>query len=261
MAMKVGLTARNSTELAKQLSEAMAEAMNPDVRFVSVDSVQLWKGNPWKHDNAVPRLAELLAINGQKSPVQVWRKNNTIYKGNHTKKALVYLGQNIEQVAHAIKDTVAGIRARITPELIKVEFTDFPSEAAAIAYGMADNNSGMGGEYDDDTLRRLLMVDEEYFTAKRTGFTEKELKAFKLSTAGGMDGLENVDLQGEIGDIGEFLILTFADAAQVARFKEAFSMSEKDRKMDFALLINAFNDEWRKFCEPDGQPANGEVPF
>jgi len=259
MALKVAAVgAGNSSKNVAKLAQTLA---NPDVRFVPIGSVELWKDNPWKHDNIIPRLAELMAINGQKSPVQVWRKNNTIYKGNHTKKALLYLGQHLEQVAHSIKDTVAGILSRVNPELIKVEFTDFPSETAATAYGMSDNNSGMGGEYDDDTLRKLLLADEEYYTSKRTGFTEKELKAFKLSTAGGMDGLENVDLQGDTGDIGEFLILTFADAALAARFKEAFSMSEKDRKLDFSLLINAFSDEWRKFCEPDGSPADGEIPF
>ena len=229
----------------------MAVKQVVDVRYVDVNSVQLWAENPWDHTSAIPRIAELIAINGQVSSVIVWRKNNTIYKGNHTKKALLYLGQNIDKVAHAIKDTTENILARVDPKMIKVEYRDFPSEAAANAYGIGDNNSSMGGEYNDDTLQKILMTDEEYFTAKRTGFSEKELKAFKLSTAGGMDGLENVDLQGEVGDIGEFLILTFADAALAARFKEAFSMSEKDRKLDFALLINAFNDEWRQFVSPD----------
>lgn len=239
----------------------MATKQLVDVRYVPINSVHNWAQNPWKHEAAIPRIAELIAINGQVSSVIVWRANNTIYKGNHTKKALVYLGQNLDKVAHAIKDTKENILARVNPDTIKVEYRDFPSDAAATAYGISDNNAGIGGEYDDQTLRSLMAVDEGYFTARRTGFTEKELKAFRMSTDGQVTGLENVDLQGDVGEMGEFMVLTFADKATADKFKEAFSLGEKDRKLDFSLLINAFSDEWRAFCEPDGQPVNGEVPF
>lgn len=218
-----------------------------DVRYVPINSVQFWKENPWNHDNAVPRLAELIAIHGQVPSVIAWKKNNVIYKGNHTKKALQYLSANIQKIAKTIGETPESILARVNPDQIKVEFRDFPSEAAANAFGISDNNASQGGEYDDEALRKLLRADEEYYNAKRTGFTEKELKSFRLSTVGSVGKLENIDLQGDTGEMGEFMILTFGNAECLAKFKEAFACGATDRKIDFSTLINAFNQEWADF--------------
>ena len=55
--------------------------------YIHFSKIHLWKNNPRKNDQAVPRLMELLKLHGQKSRIGVW--NNTIYKGNTTYKALV----------------------------------------------------------------------------------------------------------------------------------------------------------------------------
>jgi hypothetical protein len=216
-----------------------------DVQFVPVESVYFWAQNPWKHEDAVSRLAELLAIHGQVSPVIVWRKNNVIYKGNHTKKALLYLGANLDKVAKAISTEKyrcfpEDILAKINPGLIKVEFRDFPSEIAANAYGISDNNSSMGGEYNDAILRQLLLTDENYLTSARTGFSEKELKQFKLSATENMERLANIDMQGETAELGEFLILKFENAAILQQFKEATGMAKNERAIDYAKLVELF---------------------
>jgi len=231
-------------------------AQKIDSRFVPIDSVNFWKENPWKHDDEVPKLAELLAINGQVSPIIVWRKNNIIYKGNHTKKALLYLKQHNLEISKKLKISTEEILKNIDPSFIKVEFRDFPSEEAAIAYGMSDNNSSRGGTYDGDLLLQLMKQNESYFTKERTGFTEKEMNAFRLSTKGNMNELEKIDLSGGDDQLGEFMIITFDNQEIVKRFKNAFSIPQSERKIDFNQLYGVLLNEWKEYIQPniDGVP-------
>lgn len=224
--------------MALPLKKAVPVPAKTRSKFVHIGDVKNWTENPWKHEAVVPRLAELIAINGQVSPVVVWTLNNTIYKGNHTKKALMYLGENLAKVAKAIGDTEENILKRVEPTKIKVEWIDFPSDAAAVAYGMADNNSSMGGEYDDDLLRKLLKSDEGYFTTQRTGFTEKDMKAFALSGNSDRGRLDNIDLQGGGAALGSFLVLQFEDEGEMAEFREMVGMGKQERAFLFSDLRN-----------------------
>jgi hypothetical protein len=226
-------------------------AQKVDVRFVPIESVYQWKNNPWKHEAKIPELAVYLAINGQKSPVEVWSKNKVIYKGNHTQKALIYLGKNIDAIAKEIGQSVDEVLERINPEEIKVEFTDFPSEDAANAYGMSDNNSSQGGTYDEQMLRQIMSRDESFYDSKRTGFTEKELKAFRLSTQNDMTKLENIDLEGGTDQVGEFMIITFDNAGIVKRFKEVFQIPQTERKIDYNHMHAALSKEYADYISPD----------
>lgn len=129
-----------------------------DVQVVPIDSIKLWGKNPRTNDHAVEPLAKILDKHGQRSPVVVWRKNNTIYKGNTTWKALKKLGY---------------------PE-IKVQFEDFESEAAATAYGIADNKAGEFSDWDDNVLLELLSAEEFASVRKDMGFSEQELKGLEM---------------------------------------------------------------------------------
>jgi hypothetical protein len=243
-------------------------AQKVDVRFVPINSVHQWKENPWKHDGGVPSLALYLAINGQKSPVQVWRKNNVIYKGNHTQKALLYLGQHINEIAKELNEPPTIVLGRVNPDEIKVEFTDFPSEEAAVAYGMSDNNSSKGGIYDETMLRQLMLQHESFLNAQRTGFTEKELNAFRLATPEGkVMKLENINLEGGEDQVGEFMIITFDDKEVMNRFKDAFQIPLNERKIDSVKLIESMATEWYAFIaqpstvEEGKNLGNGDIPF
>ena len=128
-----------------------------NIEIVDIKKIVLWKNNPRKNDQAVPRLAEVIRERGQITPIVVYRKNNVCYKGNTTIKALKYLGIN-----H-----------------VKVLYADFPSEAAAIAYGIADNRSSEWAEWDSELLKNFLKIPEQM---KDSGFSSVEKQAIFMDT-------------------------------------------------------------------------------
>lgn len=120
---------------------------------VPLDSVKLWKNNPRKNDAAAKHLSKLIKEHGQRTPIVVWEKDNTIYKGNTTWKAMKLLGA----------------------KYIDVIFTQFKSKGEAVKYGLADNKSGEWSEWDDDILVKLFEAEEfKGVDLDATGFTEQE---------------------------------------------------------------------------------------
>lgn len=221
-----------------------------NMQLVPLEKVKLWGKNPWNHQKVIPQLAKALAIHGQVSAVIVWSKNNTIYKGNHTYRAILYLRDNITKIAKELGMTIEEIKQNIDPRFIKVEYRDFASENAATAYGLSDNNLGQGGQYDNDLLLNIIQSSEEYFTdTNRTGFTEKDLKAFQLSTIGGVEGLANTNLQGNSQTMGEFAIILFDNYIELDAFKLAFNMAANERKIQFSSLIETMSEEWKQWFD------------
>jgi hypothetical protein len=129
-----------------------------ELKIVSVELNKLkeWKNNPRKNDQAIDRLAELLKIHGQRSPIVVWKKNNTIYKGNTTYKAAKKLGWKTIQAA----------------------YEDFTSEPAAIAYGISDNKSSEWSEWDDNILKNLMNSEEYKIQPCNIGMSEFDFNKF-----------------------------------------------------------------------------------
>lgn len=126
--------------------------VDSEIVEVPIGDIILWKGNPRKNDAAVPKLAEIISIRGQITPILVWRKNMVAYKGNTTIKAMKSLGK----------------------KTVKVLFADFPSEAAAVAYGIADNKSSEWAEWDEALLQKFFVTPE---IIKASGFSEVERRA------------------------------------------------------------------------------------
>jgi superfamily II DNA or RNA helicase len=123
------------------------------IETISILKVKEWKENPRKNDAAIPKLAEILKEKGQVTPIVVWRKNNVVYKGNTTLKALKSLGV----------------------EKVKVVYADFPSEQSAVAYGIADNKSGEWSEWDDKILGKLM---KSGINIQSTGFMQSDSITF-----------------------------------------------------------------------------------
>lgn len=132
------------------LSRKVSVQTDSRIVDVPIGSIKLWADNPRKNDAAVPKLAEIIKARGQITPIVVWRKNNVAYKGNTTLKAMRSLGY----------------------PTIKVLYADFPSEQAAIAYGIADNKSSEWAQWDDAILTKFMQAEK--MDVASTGFTEGE---------------------------------------------------------------------------------------
>ena len=53
------------------------------IKTVPIDSVKQWKDNPRFNDHILDKMIAILQARGQVTPIVVWKKNNTIYKGNN----------------------------------------------------------------------------------------------------------------------------------------------------------------------------------
>ena len=149
---------KRKTGVVETVNDKGSVFTSKDVEIVPIDSVHVWKNNPRKNDRAVPKLAKVLAIHGQRSPIVVWRKNNVVYKGNTTLKAA----------------------RELSWKKIAVLWANFPSEQAAIAYAIADNKSSEFAEWDEDVLLDLLEAEELKGQPESTGFTEQEISLLFL---------------------------------------------------------------------------------
>lgn len=178
---------------------------------VALNSVKTWKANPRKNDEAVPRLAELLREHGQRSPLVVWRKNNVIYKGNTTYKAARFLGW----------------------DKIAVVYADFPSEQAAIAYGIADNKSSEWSDWDDNALSKLLKSDSDFFRRSNTGLQEKDLE--RLSSLG-EPGDEDTGPEETEGDAKTYIVVRFPSVEARDRVMKVCGVDPSKREVVWAVL-------------------------
>ena len=157
-----------------------------DIKLEDTSSMKLWKDNPRVNDEAVAPLAKIIATHGQRTPVLAWRKNRTVYKGNTTLKAMRLL--KMKQIA--------------------VLWADFPSEAAAKAYGIDDNKSSEFADWDEEILVGLMQSKE--ISPMVRGFSENERR--------GLFMLPNLDMIGKVNaaNIGlkDKIIVMVLDAAK-----------------------------------------------
>ena len=143
-----------------------------NVKWVSIKKIKPWKENPRKNDKAAEKLAPIIAEHGFKSPLVVWDKDNTIYKGNTSFKA-----------------------AKLNKmKMVPVAFVSFPSANAAKAYAIADNKAGEFSEWDEDVLFKL-MSSKEMKSPEKTGFQQKEINdLLMLADDKKMEDMEESDV-------------------------------------------------------------------
>lgn len=188
--------------------KALAEMQ---IEYVPIDSIHLWKENPRKNEKAAPQVAELIKEHGIKSPLVVWRKDRTIYKGNTTYKALKLLEWAV----------------------VPVIFHDFPSQAAATAYGIADNKASEYAGWDKEILAGIMK--SEAFTAHAgnpdklkaaTGFSEREIaKIFQPKDAD--------DAKDLVSGKFPFVVIEFHEKEDYVQFKKKVSA---EKVIPFAKL-------------------------
>lgn len=137
---------------SKKKPEGKSEEFS--VEMVDISTIFLWGGNPRMNDKASMDLAKIIKAHGVRSPIICWDKNRTIYKGNTTYKACRILGM----------------------KKVPVVFHSFPSEAAAKAYGIADNKASELAGWDDELLLKIMGAEEFKSANFETGFSESEQK-------------------------------------------------------------------------------------
>jgi hypothetical protein len=193
---------------------------------VDIESVHPWTkansgvDNPKKLGPAdVKALAALIDANGGfRSPLTVWGKNRVIYKGNGSHAAAKALGY----------------------KKVPVTFQSFPSVQAAVAYGLADNESGLLRGYDKDILKEIMTSQgmEELTGGDKnkaraiTGFTERKLSAILKY---GEDDEEN-----KVADIvsgkKDFLVIEFQKDDDIKSFRDRMGISPSQRVFTFSQL-------------------------
>lgn len=187
-----------------------------NVTVMPLSKLCLWKKNPRLNDSSVPRLAELLKVHGQRTPVVVWENNWTIYKGNTIYKAMRLLHEqyklkklNLDDVcsgaeaeaialekhghndfASAILQQARDMRTMIKNGWIRVQIEHFRSESAAAAYAIADNKSSEFSEWDDNALRELLQSDDVRGYESFIGFDKTDMKKMSI--------IDNIDVGSKI---------------------------------------------------------------
>lgn len=181
------------------------------IEYVPIESISLWKENPRKNEKAAPQVAELIKEHGIKSPLVVWRKDRVIYKGNTTYKALKLLGWAV----------------------VPVIFHDFPSHAAAKAYGIADNKASEYAGWDQEILAGIMRSDA--FTAHtqtpeglkaKTGFSEREIaKLFQPKDAD--------DAKDLVSGKNPFVVVEFHSKAEYDTFRKKVA---PDKVISFGVL-------------------------
>jgi hypothetical protein len=196
---------------------------------VPIDAVKQWPDNPNDDFTKIGRQQKILKKHGQVTPVTVWSKDNIIYKGNHTHEAMRLNGA----------------------KEIRVLYVDFPSRAAAMAYGISDNESGKWAGMNPDVLAALMQSEEvqalgdEKEIMLSTGFTDKTYKGLMTATQGGVpEKLDEVDISGAIDGKSDFIVLQFKDRKQLANFRQRLGIGDKDRVADYQkmLMLMRWND-------------------
>lgn len=206
---------------------------NGRVEVVPIESVTQWEGNPNDDFSKIKRLQKVLKAHGQITPVTVWSRDNVMYKGNHTHEAMRLNGA----------------------KEIRVLFVDFPSRAAAIAYGISDNESGKWSGMNTDVLAALMQSEEvqglgdESEIKLLTGLTDKGYKSMMLSTPGGTPGqLDDIDIGGSIDGKSDFVVLQFKDREALAQFRGRLGIEKTDRVVDFDKMMTLM--QWREAAAP-----------
>ena len=213
--------------------------------------MKLWKDNPWNHKKIIPKLSESLAIYGQVSPVIADKETKIIYKGNHTYQAINYLHNHMRAISNKVGLKVEDIQKNIDTNYIKVEYKDFPSEQAAIAYGIADNNLSKGGKYDPDLLLRIFNTDEEFYynSPKHMAFTEKDLKIYKNHHGNTAPRPRTYVENDDEMVSGDYLLLTFNVPEVGERLRDFLNLDDTTRKLNFERLYPYLDKKTKEFFD------------
>ena len=203
-----------------------------ETHIVPIDSIHPWKDNPRIIDEHDKFMMAMLKEHGQASPLQVWRKDNSIRKGNRTWHNMKTLG--FKEVA--------------------INYKDFDSDTQADSYAMGDNAASEKGKWDTEK-RYLLMQAEHMANVKpvQLGLTDKEFKSIML---GGIkpEKLPEVDITGDQSGLSFSIILQFDDEDTFLKFKRQAGITVKHQRiLQYKQFVQYFRPSTLEDSEPSGR--------
>lgn len=190
---------------------------------VDIDSINLWDENPYNYKRSViQKIAKIIEVHGQVTPVIVYTKDNMIRKGNKSFLALKELGK----------------------KTIKVKFVNFPSVKFANAYALSDNLSSTWSNLDDKLVNRILTSEPFQGVTNKdiallTGFDEKELLLFDLES-----DLDKTNIKGKDCGSNDSVVLIFEDNEDFLFFKETMNMPKRGKSVLYSDLQKRIS--WRR---------------
>jgi hypothetical protein len=198
-------------------AEAIPEHRDAPMVWVDLDEVKPWEGNPRINDGAAEWLAGKIRIHGFVNPIIIWKRNGVMYAGHTRVKAARLLGMTE----------------------VPARFINFPSERAAIEFGLADNRANEQAEWDTTKLAVVLTdelegVDPDEIE-KAAGFAKEE----QLGLVKGWEAVEENDPEKEWRGMPEYehedqtslrrVVVHFARQEDVDRFAELVGQSFTDK--------------------------------
>jgi len=221
--MKLKIKSKSKSKEKYDLTDIVRE-----IRVVDIDSVKPYDKNPRKNKQAIDKLADVIKLHGQRTPIVVWSKDRQIYKGNTTWFAMKKAG--FKKIAIAL--------------------TDFPNKKKAISYALVDNKSGEWSEWDDALLAELLQSEEfeglkTSEIGRLTGFADKDLKGLLLSSSELPELLPDVNLEGGMPDKADYMVIQFEGREEAKTFKEKLGFKTKHpRVIPYKDLLTVM--EWKE---------------
>jgi len=150
------------TPKKKGIHPPLKQTMKLAIEYVPRNSIKFWENNPRRNDAAADELADKIRKEGLRSPLNVWKRDRVVYKGNTTMKAL---------------DIIHGHTDYDVPVILH----DWENTEAAETYGIADNRLGENSEWDEGKLSHLLSQEKMKPLLTFTGFKAKEINALAWS--------------------------------------------------------------------------------
>lgn len=163
--------------------------------WVHWTEIDPWAGNPNLHPDQQPEtIAESIRAFGFVSPVVVWPARGQLVAGHGRLQAM----RLIAETGYTYTDATGTVQTRAPdpdfapfgapgPGMIRVVRHDFPSEAAAHAYCLADNEIARRATWDEDAVAALVRsLSSDFGALHAIGFPADELQRM-LSELGELD--------------------------------------------------------------------------
>lgn len=190
---------RTRTGTAPEISGGARVTSHEDIPvdgWAHYTTVAPWADNPNIHPEFQPeQIAESIRAFGFVAPAVIWPAQNRLVAGHGRLQAmrlLVETGYDFidakGEIQHRDPEPDFTPIGAPGPGMMRVVFHDFPSESAANAYALADNEIAKAARWDEDKVKELvkgLKNDDTFDALHAIGFPHEKLSAMVAENTGG----------------------------------------------------------------------------